>query len=780
MSAQSTESSASSEGKAPRKPYEGFGGKVGRTRAVSEPWWEPKAEPPHGSPNVVVMLMDDLGFSDFGCFGAEVETPNIDRIAHEGIRFGNFHVTPLCSPSRAALLTGLNHHRAGIGQVIEGTGDTGFPGYRGELAADVLTMGEVFRANGYATLAVGKWHVTNQMTEGGSKSGWPLQRGFDRYYGFLSNTDYWNPPLVEDNHYLDIEEHPEGYYLTDDLVDNAVKMFRASKGSDPDRPVLMYFAQAAVHAPFHAKASDLEKYKDRYHEGWDVLRQRRYERQLALGVIPADTVLPPRNTELGHAFQPWEDLSDREKELFARYMALYAAMIDSVDQSVGKLRAAFEELGEWDNTIFLLLSDNGASRTSGENGTSNFFRTVTNTLPGAGSLADNFELDYSLLSVMGGPQTYPGYPHGWAAVSNTPYRLYKMNTHAGGHQVPLIMSWKNGELAAVGGVRRQYVHVIDVLPTLVDLLGLAVPDERNGLPRQAFQGVTIGPVLLDDNAPSPRTEQYYEMWGNRGFFKDDEEVVTLHQRGTAFGDDTWELYDLLQDPTELNNLADGRPERVIELTNAWDRVAWDNQVFPLDERIGLNQIRPDGEREPRRVTLLPTMPRFRGANGLMTRRSFTIDVDVTWEDGDAGVLVAYGGQAGGFVLYIEGGFVHLKYNFYGRLLELSGGRLTPGRQTIGLESVAAAGGVWTFTVYVDGEPVGSGPDWPMVSGQGGSSGLDVGLNRCSPVDWDLWQRHGTFRYSGVLHKVVLEPGAPAPDRGPEYFARLRQEALSLQ
>jgi arylsulfatase len=287
-------------------------------------------------------------------------------------------------------------------------------------------------------------------------------------------------------------------------------------------------------------------------------------------------------------------------------------------------------------------------------------------------------------------------------------------------------------------------------------------------------------VLFDDNAPSPRTEQYYEMWGNRGFFRDDEEVVTLHQRGTAFSEDNWELYDLLQDPTELNNLADGRPDRVIELTDAWDRAAWDNQVYPLDERIGLNQIRPDGEREPRQVTLLPTMPRFRGANALMTRRSFIIDVDVTWEDGDTGVLVAYGGQAGGFVLYIEAGMVHLKYNFYGRLLEFSGGPLSVGRQTIRLESVAAAGGVWTFTVYVHGEAVGSGPDWPMVSGQGGSSGLDVGLNRCSPVDWQLWQRHGTFRYSGILHRVVLEPGAPAPDRGPEYFARLRQEALSLQ
>jgi hypothetical protein len=254
----------------------------------------------------------------------------------------------------------------------------------------------------------------------------------------------------------------------------------------------------------------------------------------------------------------------------------------------------------------------------------------------------------------------------------------------------------------------------------------------------------------------------------------------LHQRRTPFGDDVWEFYDLSKDPTEINDLAAVSPERVAELTEAWDRAAWENQVYPLDERVGLNQIRPEHEREPRRVTLLPSMPRFRGAQQLMTRRSFVLDVDVTWAEGDAGVLVAYGGQACGFVLYVEDGAVHVTYNVYGRYLELSGGQMRVARQVVRLAGVAAAGGILTLTLSIDDTEIASGRDWPMLSGQGGSSGIDVGLNRCSPVDWRLWQRHGVFRYSGVLHRAVLEPGAPAPDRGPEYFAQLQREAMALQ
>jgi arylsulfatase len=763
-----------------RGSYAGFQGKVGLTRAVSEPWWEPQPQPSEDAPNVLVILMDDLGFSDFGCFGAEWDTPEIDRLAAEGLRFTNFHVTPLCSPSRAALLTGLNHHMVGIGQVIEGTGDTGFPGYRGELAADALTAAEVFKSNGYTTIAVGKWHVTNELTEGGPKTNWPLQRGFDRYYGFMSQTDFWNPGIVDDNHMLDIEEFPEGYYLTDDLTDHAIEMIRQAKSANPDRPFMMYFAHAAMHAPLHAKPVDIAKYRDAYDEGWDVIRQRRFERQLDLGLIPPGTTLPPRNAEPSHSVKPWDELSDEQRELFARYMTLYAAMVDNVDQNLSRLRLALEELGEWDNTLLMLMSDNGASRTGGENGTSNFYRTVTNTLPGAGSFADDFELDYSLLGEMGGPRTFPGNPHGWAMVSNTPFRLYKMNTHAGGHRVPLILSWPRGIAEGQGACRSQYVHAIDVLPTLIDLAGVSAPSHRHGRPVKPFQGRTVAEVIHDPTAESPRTEQYYEMWGHRGYYDDGDEIVTLHQRTTPFSLDRWEMYDLRSDPTETSDLAADNRARVDELIESWNQAAWANQVYPLDERIGLNQIRPPDEREFKRVLLLPSMPRFFGAGSLMSRRSFRVDIDVAWAPGDAGVLIAYGGQHCGFVLFVEDSALQLEYNFYGRVLGFRGGAMEAGAHIIQLHADAHTGGVWDLRVLVDGVERGIGRDFPMLSGQGGASGLDVGVNRKSPVSWGLYQRYGTFRYRGALQRVVLVPGEPPQDRGPDYFRQLREEALRLQ
>lgn len=435
------------------RSYPGFEGKVGRIFSTSEPHWPARPAPPDGAPNVVVVLCDDLGFADLGCHGSEIDTPNLDRMAAEGLRYTNFHVTPMCSPTRAALLTGLNPHQAGVGTVAHS--DPGFPGYAMEIRDDAATLPEILRDRGYRTMAVGKWHLAkdSHLSDAGPRHAWPLQKGFERYYGFLDGFTNLHQPhrLVEDNHAVQTEEYPEGYYLTDDLTDRAVAMVREAKTSDPAQPFFLYLAHGAVHAPLHAKPDDIDKYADRYHEGWDRIREARHRRQIELGVIPEGTPLPPRNSEPGHDVPAWDDLSAEEQALYARYQAVYAAMVDNIDQCFGRLRACLEELGEWDNTIVLFTSDNGGSREGEEHGTSQYFRTLNMLIP------EDLEADHERLDLVGGPQTLPHYPRGWAMASNTPFRLYKINTHAGGHSVPFLVSWPRGLRAAeAGSFRRQY------------------------------------------------------------------------------------------------------------------------------------------------------------------------------------------------------------------------------------------------------------------------------------------------------------------------------------
>ena len=400
----------------PAGPYEGFGGTVGNTFAGSESWWPPRPTPGADAPNVVIVLADDLGFADLGCFGSEIATPNLDRLAAGGLQFTNFHVTPMCSPTRAALLTGVNPHRAGAGHVANS--DPGFPGYAAELADDVATAAEVFRDAGYTTMAIGKWHLTkdSDLSDAGPRHSWPCQRGFDRYYGVLDAFTNLHHPhrLVEDNRTVQLDQYPEGYYVTDDLTDRAIDMIRTAKASNPSQPFLCYFAHIAVHAPLQCKPEDLERYRGRYDAGWDALREERFARQLELGVLPPDTVLPPRNAEEGDEVPAWDDLAPEDQALFARYMEVYAAMVDNVDQSVGRLHAALEELGEADNTIFLFLSDNGASREGEALGTTSYFRTLVSK--NVKDIEDH-DFDRSRIDLAGGPQALVHYPRGWAMAS---------------------------------------------------------------------------------------------------------------------------------------------------------------------------------------------------------------------------------------------------------------------------------------------------------------------------------------------------------------------------
>jgi arylsulfatase len=771
-------------GSTPSGSYAGFGGQVERTLAASEPEYVRGRRAPHGSPNIVLMMVDNMGYSDLGCYGSEIQTPHLDRLADEGLRMTNFHTTPICSPTRAALMTGLNAHVAGVGRVIESEG-MGFPGYNGELADYAVTAGEVFRSNGYATMLVGKWHLTTATGDDRPKDGWPLQRGFDRFYGFMGGQTHYHAPhhLVEDNHYLDVDEFPPGYYFTDDLTDKAIEMIRSAKSSNPERPFFMYFAHGAVHAPLQAKAEDIERYRHVYDEGWDICRERRFDRQKQLGVIPPHAVLPPRNSEPAlYAVKPWDELNGREKTLFARYMACYAAMVDNIDQNFGRLRTALEELGEWDNTIVVFLSDNGAACSGQVTGSSNHVRGAISRTSGTDVQAtDVFEMDYALLDQMGGPRTFPDYPAGWGMASNTPFRMYMTWTYAGGHQVPFIVSGPaSGAIA--GSVRGQYAYVTDVLPTLVEMTAVEMPSERHGVPLRPLDGVSFSRMLRDEDVPSEHEEQYYEVWGQRAFYRDGWSATALHFSRTSFRDDHWELHDLAEDPTQSTDLGEKDPERLEELIEAFDEAAWENQVYPLDERIGLGSLGDPTDVPPQRWVMRPGMPRIYSANRMIAQRSFHIDVDVHYQPGDQGVLVAHGSQSGGYVLYIEDGKLCLSYNYYGEPYSLATAAPLPGDRIVTLDAAAPGGTTWDMRLLIDGNEAAVAAGWPMLAVVRGSAGMgiDVGLNRISPVDWALGERHGVFRYTGNLRTVTFVAGEPAPDQGPELGERLRRLGMSLQ
>ncbi len=740
--------------------YEGFGGRAGRTFAGSDPWW-PERPQPEGAPNVVIVLADDLGFADLGCYGSEIDTPNLDALAARGLRYTDFHSTPMCSPTRAALLTGRNSHSVGIGHVAHS--DPGFPGYAMELSDDCVTAAEVLREAGWATLMVGKWHLAkdSDCSDAGPRHSWPCQRGFERFYGFLDGFTNLHHPhrLVRDNTAVDVDAYPDGYYFTDDITDEAIAMVKGVKASDPTKPFFLYFAHGAVHAPLHAKAEDIAKYEGRYAMGWDVLRQQRFERMLELGILPRDTVLPPRNSEAGDDVVAWDDLPAEQQQLFAKYMAVYAAMVDNVDQQFGRLCAALEELGELDNTYFLFTSDNGASREGEAEGTTAYYSHLLGSIDPAADLAR--------IDEVGGPTTTPHYPRGWAMASGTPFRLYKINTHAGGHSVPMLMAGPGLEQHA-GGLRRQWTHVTDVLPTLLDLLGLELPSQRQGTPVAALAGTSFAHTLRDPEAPSEHREQVFEMTGHRGLYRDGWEVVTRHRPLTPIDDAEWELYDLTTDRTETRNLAADEPERVAELAAAWDAAARANQVFPLDEGSGLKYLRrpPRTEVLDRPVTLLPGTPQLERwrSQRLIWYRSFSIDVDLSYAAGDAGILVAHGDQGGGYALYVDGGSYRLVFNDgRGRMHSLDGGPVPVGEVRLTAAFDAVGGGTWTARLSLDGAERSALKGLPLLFPMAPFEGISVGTDRKSPVSWALWEEHGCFPFSGALRSVTYTPGEPAPD-----------------
>jgi arylsulfatase len=640
----------------------------------------------------------------------------------------------------------------------------------------VATAAEVLRGHGYATMMVGKWHLCRDsaMSAAGPHDGWPVQRGFDRFYGILEAFTNLHQPhrLVADNHALPNDRYPDDYFLTDDLTTKAITMLRERQASRPGQPFFLYVAHPAAHAPLLAKAADIERYRDTYTVGWDEIRRRRHARQLELGIIPAGTELAPRETGDVDGVEAWDELTDTERLVYARYMAVYAAMVDEIDQSMGRLRAALEETGQWDNTIVVYLSDNGASREGEATGTTNYFAHL------AGA-PDTVLRDAERLELIGSAQTMSHYPRGWAMAGNTPFRLYKRHTHAGGIQVPCILSWPAGLGEHAGGIRTQYGHCIDLLPTVLQLAGLAAPTDRHGNRLLPMDGTSLVPVLHDAEHPQIRREQYYENEGHRGFYRDGWEVVSNRLPRTPFGDHEWELYDLRVDPTETNDVAAQFPELVTALSQGWHEAAVANNVYPLDEGSGWRWlVRPSGDealQEP--ITIwpgTPTLERIR-SGALTWQRTFTVTLEFAWTVNDAGVLVAHGDQGGGYSVEVRGGrlvFVH--NDGHGATAVRDHGPLTVGSHTVVVVVGAPGGGVWDVSVTIDGSSTGEPFRCPMMWPIAPFSGIDVGIDRGSPIDWARYETDGPFPYEGTLRSVHFDPGELAPDAPARFTDFLRE------
>ncbi len=758
--------------------YEEFGGTIGRIQAESEPWWPPPPDPGPGAPNVVVILLDDMGFSHFGCFGSDIDTPHIDRLAAGGLRFSNFHVTPLCSPTRAALLTGRNHHSVGMRAVANF--DTGYPHMRGHISDHAATAAEVLRDEGYTTFALGKWHLCpmEHASAAGPYDQWPCQRGFDRFYGFLDGeTDQFHPELVYDNHAVRPPADPaSGYHLSEDLVDHAIGFVHDTTSIRPDRPFFMYLAFGATHAPHQAPAAYLDKYRGRYDEGWDVTRQRWYDRQLELGLIPPGTELAPRN----EGVEPWDDLPDNHQRLAARLQEAFAAFLDHTDDQIGRLTDELEALGQLDNTLIFVLSDNGASQEGGPFGVLHemkFFNFLLETPDEAVHRLDD----------IGGPNSHANYPWGWAQAGNTPFKWYKQNTHEGGVHVPLIVHWPSG-VADPGGLRDEFHYVSDIVPTIYDVVGVEAPEVYRGLDQMPITGRSMKAELTDQpgppdpdvaDAPAEPRVQYFEMMGHRALYADGWKAVTRHQFGTSFDDDRWELYHVAEDRSECHDLASEDPDRLAALVDRWWHEAEVHGVLPLDDRtvelFGArfrdHSAHPVSRHYTYRPPLTP-LPAQVGAS--IGGRSWDLEATITERaPGAGGVLYATGTQNSGLSLFIADDRLVFDYNCFGdHHVVRSSVELAPGPGVVGVR-FRRAGRAGTATLVVAGAEAGS-LEVPFAMRMISSVGASVGYDHGSPVSTAY---DGEFPFEGGLERVdiqLISPGGADDDAVAERATMSRQ------
>jgi arylsulfatase len=732
-----------------------FGGSIGRTFADSTPSWPDLDVAAPGSPNIVVVLLDDVGFAQFGCYGSDIRTPTFDALADAGLRYSNFHTTALCSPTRAALLTGRNHHTVGMGRVAEIA--SGFPGYNAEMSHNDGMISEILVRNGYSTFAVGKWHLTpsHETQMGAPRWRWPLGRGFERFYGFLGGeTDQYHPDLVYDNHEVDPPKTPnEGYHLTQDMADKAITFMNDARAAHQTKPFFLWFAPGACHAPHQAPKPFVDAYRDQFNQGWDTWREEVFARQLTAGLMPAGTTL----SERPHWVPAWDSLSADERRLYSRMMEVYAGFLTHTDAQVGRLVEHVKSLGEFDNTIFIVMSDNGASAEGGPKGSYNevfFFNFVP----------ENLEENLKRIDLLGTPEAHNHYPWGWAWAGNTPFKRWKRETHEGGVTDPLIVHWPQG-IKQGGGVRHQYTHAVDLMPTLLELLQIAPPAEIAGVPQSPIEGVSFAHTLNQPDAATKHLTQYFEMMGSRALYHDGWKAVVFHpimgfvydgsDASLPFDRDEWELYNIDKDRAEIHNLAETHPEKLQEMIALWWREAEAHRVLPLN-----NQPGKFGDRRHRRERYeyrpgIGSLPRAVAPN--LHNRGFRIIAEVNSPGSVSGAICAHGSASAGYAVYVRDNRLHYVHNFLGlqRFVAAASVPIPRGAHRLVVEFTMSARFKGNVELFYDDLPVGAAEIPMTVPFFYGTAGFTVGYLRGHSV---IHEEHVPFAFTdGALHRVIIEP-----------------------
>lgn len=758
------------------KPGTAFNGVVGRTFDQSSPAWPEPMRAREGAPNVLFIILDDTGFGQLGCYGSPIETPHLDALAANGLLYNNMHTTALCSPTRSCVLTGRNHHSNHLAAITEVS--TGYPGYDGYIPFENGFLSEILLENGYNTFAVGKWHLTpaDQISAAGPYDRWPLGRGFERYYGFLGgDTHQYYPDLTYDNHRVEPTKTPEeGYHLTEDITDKAISFIADSKQVAPNKPFFLYYATGAMHAPHHVPTEWADKYKGVFDDGWEAYREKVFARQKELGVVPENAELSRHDPDV----RPWDECTAEEKKLYARMMEVFAGFLTHTDHQIGRLLDFLKMIDEFDNTLIMVLSDNGASSEGGPEGSVNenlFFNFVPESL----------EENLKALEELGGPKYFNHYPWGWTWAGNTPFRRWKRETYRGGISDPFIVHWSNS-IKARGEVRTQYTHAIDMVPTVLDALDIDPPTSIKGVTQSPIEGVSIANTFDDAGAPNQRLTQYFEMLGHRSIYHDGWRAVcpwpgtSFTESGRVFGtpitaelltelDATaWELYHVAEDFAENYNVADENRSRLIEMIAQWYVEAGKYNVLPLDGR-GQQRFadeRPQIAKDRSSYIYYPgtqEVPVNAAPKIINRAHSITADVEIP-KGGAEGVLVSQGGIDGGYSFYVKDGKLQYLYNYVARtFFHAESTRPIPeGRHQLRYEFevmgepdiLKGLGSPGRGQLYIDDQLVGQvemSVTNPIMLGL--TSGVAVGADPGSPVT-DLYQ--APFEFTGKLHSVTFD------------------------
>jgi len=731
-------------------PVQPFQGKLGKTvPETQQAWQDHYKKAPDGAPNVVWILLDDIGFGATSAFGGLIQTPTLDSLANNGLRYTNFHTTAICSPTRSALLTGRNSHSVHMG--LFPTTAIGTPGYDGYIPFEKATIAEILKENGYNTFAVGKWHVTPaaDVTPAGPFNRWPTGRGFEHYWGFLDgSTDQWHPVVWEDTRRVNLE--PNKKHFTTLLADRAINYIAEQKTVAPDKPFFLYLTPGAGHSPHQVAKEWSDKYKGKFDLGWDKTRDIILERQIKLGLFPKGTVLPPPNASV----KAWESLSPDEKKLYARFMENYAGFVSHADYEIGRVINYLKEINQLDNTLIIVsIGDNGASRGGTQEG-------IIHPLDASLTSEERIKYNVANIDLIGTEHSNVNYPIGWAQSDNTPFRLWKSDANSeGGTHNPLIIFYPK-VIKEKGGIRNQYSHVIDILPTTVELTGVKVPTVVNGYPQEPIEGTSLAYSINNSSSPSRHTIQHYEIMGSRSIYKDGWKAGVLHKKGEDFSKDVWELFNLNEDFNERFDVAAKYPEKLKELQDLFDAQAQKYNIYPLKDEF-IPSIVPTPIEKSTHIVLYPGIDQVFG--GLVPRfinRSYTITANIDNPKTVEGVLFSLGGWVSGISLYVQNNTLQFVYNNRERKTYITSKKILPtGKLQLKFEfkyDGGEPGSGGTGILYVNGEKVGEGRiDKTLKTTVGYYESIELGRDIISPVT-DKYKV--PFAFTGILNNVVLDLG----------------------